>query len=153
MTVFLILLLLYMSVTDIRTRRVPTEMILAGACFFYLYIFILWNREGYAAAREMFTGGAAGAAVMFVITFIAAVLTGMLIRGNALGGGDVRLFSLIGLYLGLTKGLYVIFLTCSFAGAFMFIRMLRKKNRSALSGRRFPLVPFICLSCFTAMMF
>ena len=147
----ILLLLFSLSVTDIRKRRIPTEFILAGACFFYLYVFSIWNVEGYQAARQRFISGAAGACILFILTFTVAIISGLFLRKNALGGADIRLFSLLGLCFGTSKGLYTILLTC--VAALFYLKSAGKKEIRKNTAGEFPLVPCICIAYAVVMLF
>lgn len=177
--------LVYASAVDVRTRLVPLSALLASLVAWLLAV----------------AGGAIGGGCPFLFDFgssrlfswaIASVLGGVVTSGVAtlcavtlerrtgslaLGGGDVKLLFVVGLYLGPEGGIASLGIACVLAllwqvilfviGA--FARIARKRrgapsrgiSRSKtssmsssrfLSNRPFPFVPFIAIAALVVML-
>lgn len=82
---------------------------------------------------------------LFVVIHYAALV---LFKKEALGGGDVKLFAILGLLLGLTNSLLLIVLSTVIASIVLIIIMLIKKyNRE----KEFPFAPFIVIASLIAI--
>lgn len=92
-----------------------------------------------------------GAAVGFGMLFFIAVLAYLVYRTeDAMGGGDIKIFAPIGLFLGWRMTLVTFFISVIFAGFIGFILILLKiKDRK--SG--IPFGPFIVIGTFLTYLF
>ena len=84
--------LVWISIGDIQTRKIKNSRILAGICLCAAKLFL-----GEVMVRDMVEGGI----FVFVLAYISY-------RIGAIGSGDVKLYSLLGLVLGLERGLYLL---------------------------------------------
>ncbi len=103
--------LVYASVVDVRTRFVPLSSFLAGLatwCFAAFGGLVLdvcpfafaFGEHGATWLFGCIAGGVATAAFAFACSLAA----GLIAREQALGGGDVKLLFVVGLYLGPAGG-------------------------------------------------
>lgn len=124
------------SVTDIREKRVPNLlvgiMLLLWLCIMLPQLFIR-PQEALILLISGLIGFAVSAVVFLLVYFIS--------RGG-LGGGDVKLMAVSGLYLGfngvLPTMLYGSILAALTAGILILCRKMGRKDS-------FPLVPFLFL--------
>ncbi len=130
--VFLVLiaLLIYATVTDLRERLIYDRVIIVGSLF--ALIFCIWFQEG-PWWEYLLTG--LGAA--FILATI-AILTG----GRAIGGGDIKLFGMIGLMMGFEKFFYIFLFSHVIAAVFMIIIRLIQRRKIEMRSE-FPFAPFI----------
>lgn len=126
----LIALLIFATVTDLRERIIYDRVIVVGSLF--AIFFRIWFQAG-PWWEYLLTGLSA----VFVLATI-AVLTG----GRAIGGGDIKLFGMIGLMVGWESFFYIFLFSHVIAAVFMII--LRLFKRKAVGMRtEFPFAPFI----------
>ena len=127
-------LLLEMAIADLKYMIVPDQFIIllmvAGVGF------IPHHSEGPLA-------GIWGAAVGFCIMLAIAVLGKLIYRSETLGGGDIKLFTALGLCLG-TRGLLIVFVLSTFVTAVHLAYLLAKRKIKPEQKR--PLVPYIAIS-------
>lgn len=99
---FIISILVVIVQTDLREMIIPNKVIFFGiACGIILRIFIhdlpLWNY-----GLSMLAGG--------VIIYLIGLISSLILKKEAMGGGDVKLFAFVGLMLGFKLLILTIFL-------------------------------------------
>lgn len=108
----LISLLLYASLVDIDSRTIPDGVILAAIALHALYLVlagpVLGFIDGRAAAIESIIGGFAIGLPLLAVVLIADRLLGR----DSMGGGDIKLFFVAGLYFGWRACLFLIIIAC-----------------------------------------
>ncbi|WP_198401520.1 prepilin peptidase [Parageobacillus thermoglucosidasius] len=133
----LISLLMIVFVSDIRYMIIPDKVLLAFAAIFLLerlFIpFIPW--------RDALVGAAVG----FLLLFLIAVIS----KGG-MGGGDIKLFALLGFVLGWKMVLLAFFFSTLYGTAIGLIGMALGKVRRR---EPMPFGPAIVLGSFTAYFF
>lgn len=137
---FFIYALYFLSVTDIRKKVIPNKIILS--VFIMRFVFLLaeiyYNSEMVALVLKNALVGLA------ISVFVAVVM--LLISRNQMGGGDVKLFALIGFYTGRTNVLSVMMFSFIYAALAGIILMLSKKYKAKDS---IPMAPFVFLGMMT----
>ena len=135
--IFLILLI-YLSVVDVKRRKVPTM-----ACLLMGTAILVWMCMGRALN---WTDSMMGACIgIFLI--VAAFIT-----GQAVGTGDGLVFILSGLLLGFWGNMQLLFISLFiellFMGGWLLVRKVRNKKvcMSEAMKKRIPFLPFILLS-------
>ncbi len=127
-------LLLEMAIADIKYMIVPDQLIillmLAGAGF-------VPHHEGGPFS------GIYGALAGFGIMFFIGVLGKIFYKKQTLGGGDIKLFTALGLCLGV-DGVLTVFVMSTLMAA-MHLGYLLAKKRVKMGDER-PFVPYIALS-------
>lgn len=122
-------LFLLIASIDLRSRLIPNMLVAAVLLAGVIYHFIV----GDLSLASRLTGMGAG----FLVLFSAAVLS----RGGV-GGGDVKLLSAIGFWLGMPGVIYALFIAAaggSIAGMVLLAAGKKKKNDSIAFG------PFLAL--------
>lgn len=84
----------------------------------------------------------AGAVMTALPLFAAAML-----KTGSVGGADIKMMAAVGLYFGVHKGLFALFLGLAIGVAGVFIR--RKVKKEPMGGS-FPLVPFLAAGSYIA---
>jgi leader peptidase (prepilin peptidase) / N-methyltransferase len=128
--VVLIIVLIFATITDLRERLIYDRFVLVGL-------------GAVAAVRFFFREEPwwdyllTGVGVTFALATV-AVMTG----GKAIGGGDIKVFGLIGLALGFEKFLLVFILSHLLAALYILVRRLFRRGR-ATGETSIPFAPYI----------
>ncbi|RLL46505.1 prepilin peptidase [Oceanobacillus piezotolerans] len=136
----IIIILMIATYTDIKSRLIYDWITLPGMLYFFLYQL--------AANTAHFASWLLGFLVLGGISFFIAWTT------NSLGGGDIKLFALIGLAYGLEVGLLIYFYTYVCAVLYSMPLIIIKKFFPAKSTiTSIPMAPFIALGVIVTYMF
>jgi len=122
-------LLLAISLVDLEDGWVPDRFLIVGAVG-YLLLLILEPEPMKALSR-----GLIGAAVIFFPLLFLVLAADKLLGRESMGGGDLKLFALLGLYFGWKLGLLLLILSC--VTGLVFAAVMGK----ARPGKPFPFVP------------
>lgn len=129
--------LAFLSRTDLLVRIIPNGCILfALGCRLAFFAWAIPYRPG---GSDAFLASLAGLVLIGAIMALAAWIAERLGRSGALGGGDVKLFAVLGFYFGFEAGLAAVLLACILALA---AALLRGRKRS----EAFPFGPAIALA-------
>ena len=133
--------LLNLSITDLKAYIIPDKA---------LFVAVLAWFGTIPFAYEVY-GGAAGvglsmvSAVLFgggILVF--TLLMDRLFQKETMGGGDIKLFAVIGLYLGMPASLFALFLSCIF-GLFFALICMQKGSQPIPFGPSIALAGWIML--------
>lgn len=130
--------LMAVTLIDYDTMEIPDGLIGLGVLIFL--VFSLFDGDFYGRLHS----GAIGALCLGGGMLVLSLIMDFLLKKDTLGGGDIKLFGVLGLFLGPGKGLLTIILS-SIVGLI-----------SALGGNRkseFPFGPAIAFSAFVALLF
>ena len=128
------------TVTDLRKKIIPNRLLLWMLGIFLPLTACSFWEEGLTGGLERLIYGAMGCVLMGGLFLIAYFLS-----RRQLGGGDVKLVALMGLYLTATRIMGAVFYGLLFCAVFSIIRIIRKKL-----GRKdgVPLAPFLFAGTF-----
>lgn len=142
----IIYILLWISIHDIRTRRIPDRYIRAGLMLWLLGVIAAWDppdlqnlpvqQFAFTARRLLCGAGISGMGILS--SWLAARMSGR----QGIGGGDLKLFFLAGAVLGWEKGIELLLLSC-ILGA---LTCLTQEFFGRMYGKSIPFGPAICLS-------
>ncbi len=127
-------LLLAVSLVDWEAGWVPDRLLLAGAVGWGLLLPLEPD------AKQEFIRGLIGAAALFVPVLLLALAADKLLGRESMGGGDLKLFALLGLYFGWKQGLLLVILSCLAGLASAFVQ------GKAGPGKSFPFAPAMGLA-------
>lgn len=133
-------LLLEMAIADSKYRIVPDQFVLLTAVTALGFIPFHGNWT------DCLYGGLAGFGVM---TFT-ALLGKMAYRRESVGGGDIKLFSALGLIMGL-RGILIVFALTALLSAVHLIWLLARKRIKRQD--QVPMVPYIAISAGVYLVF
>jgi Flp pilus assembly protein protease CpaA len=120
-------LLIAAAVIDIRERRIPDSLILAGVAT-GIILSLLEKDKG---LLKGLLGGAAVGALLLLIYYLSK---------GGLGLGDVKLFGCTGIYLGFERTMSVMLIAAVLSGLFgLALVCINRKNRKS----ELPFAPFI----------
>lgn len=134
-----ILLLITLSLVDIYDKEVPDQYIL-----FYLLLLLPLR---YFFPLTVFIDHIIGGIVGFGFFYIIALIGEKVYKKESLGGGDIKLYGIIGLILGVELTIFSIFVA-SLTGLLFSLIFIRGKE-----GKYLPFVPFISLGVWIAYIY
>lgn len=163
-----LVLLAWASAIDLRERRIPNKLVAAMAVL-WLAVRVLLAAMAAACCAAGFGSGAqigdaalvASAAMMRMIPFgltLGDGLVGALVLGGgslaasiafeclaqrpSMGGGDVKLLAVVGLFLGWERGLWCLFAACLVVLVMQMASRFREGGKG-IASRTFPFAPAI----------
>ncbi len=113
-TFVLVLYAVLISITDFRFQVIPDRIVLTGIAIGM----IVAGFSDYVKLSDALAGGAVGLALLLLI----AVLDERLLKKQSMGGGDIKLATMIGIFLDWQKLVLVIFLASILGLVFVFGR-------------------------------
>ena len=127
---------------DLKMRIVPNEIILVslGLRLLMLVIILLTNIQGFS---YIFFDSLVGGAFLFLILMAARVFN------KGLGAGDIKLFLVIGLYVGFNGAFNILFYTLLVSFVFAIVALVTKKMSLKDS---LPMVPFVLIGFIATML-
>ncbi len=136
------MLLLLISASDVKYQIIPDQFLLA-----FLFVSLVLSgfdlRSGQRVLHTGWSSPVLGAALGAALMLVPAFAGKLILRREALGFGDVKLFAAIGLLSGFPSIIPVFFLAiflALFYIAFLFFRGKMKADAAL------PLGPFLCLA-------
>ena len=134
-----IIVLCVVSVTDLRSRKIPNNVLLfaIGVRFMFFLTELFWGKETISAGLMLLGDGLLVSLPLFLLTLLIEAIW----RKKSLGGGDIKLLFVTGLYLGGEANLWVVFLASVFA---LFWKKLQGVKQKV--DRYIPLAPSISLA-------
>lgn len=115
----LVSLLIVISQTDLRCYLIPDRIIVFGLAAGILIRLFVHEAPWWDYAGGFFLGGG--------LLYLAAVLGEWLLKKEAMGGGDIKLLAMLGIYLGI-KGVLLTILIGSFLGLLITIGLILAKR-------------------------
>lgn len=163
-----LVLLIWASAVHLRERRVPNKLVAAIAITWAATRVLLvaalvcapsgadgnaaaaWIAQPVALVATMgippfdltLEGGLMGALVLGGGSLAASVAFEAITRRASMGGGDIKLLAVVGLFLGWERGLWCLFAACLASVAVRTIKRVRAGEMVAASGT-FPFAPAI----------
>ena len=116
----LISFLIIVSVWDMRTFEIPSTFILIGSI---LGFGLSYWENGFSGLASSFYS----LLIMFFITFSIWAIGEMIFGASIIGGGDMKLFMVISIFLGVHTTMQVFYWSILLAG-FLFIFMIHPKE-------------------------
>ena len=132
-----------LSLVDLEVRIIPDGCLAAAALAWAVWLpFSELSLAGiglHVLAAVAYGGG------LLLISLAADKILGK----ESLGGGDIKLFAVMGLYLGLTASLFALLLSCALGLVFAFARKAFPHGQD----EHFPFGPAIAAACWFMMMY
>lgn len=141
--VVLTALLGWASAEDLRSRTIPNQCVLASIGVRVAYFAVLAALGTFDTGRCVYyvASGLGIGAVLLLFGLVFERITGR----EGMGGGDVKLYAVAGLYLGVDGAALVIFISCAFALLAAFLTKSSHGKDAGLS-RTLPFGPAIAAS-------
>jgi leader peptidase (prepilin peptidase)/N-methyltransferase len=134
--------LIVISITDLEWMTVPDPVVILGVCPAMIFIFFGQGPNVFDAL----TGALAGGGFLLIM----GVFSKWVLRKEGMGGGDIKLMAMSGLYLGWRHTLLSLAFASALGGAAALILVLKdKKNLQA----EIPFGPFLSIGVLCAVFF
>ena len=114
-------ILLGLSLVDLDSYEIPNRFIIAGIVLWAVTIPFMET-----SIKEQVTTGLLGGICIGGGILLLSLFMDMVLKKESMGGGDIKLFFMLGLYLGPALGLLHLIISC-FVGIF-FVVILRKNK-------------------------
>jgi leader peptidase (prepilin peptidase)/N-methyltransferase len=134
--------LFFLSLVDLETQIIPDGSLILAALAWLLTLPLL--HTGPKAALLRLLAGIVFAAALLLLS----LLMDRLLKKDSLGGGDIKLFAVVGLYLGFVGTLFALMIAC--VAGLLFAAVLFKNN---MKGRAFPFGPAISFAAAFMLLF
>ena len=134
--------LLVVALTDMESMEIPDKVLLIAGITYVVYALVrvlALKEEPMQFVHHLI----AGAAALIIMLFL-SLLFDSVFKKESLGGGDIKLFGILGLYLGYFGAYELVLLSCVVG----LIYALVVKKISNDKGGAFPFAPAICISGF-----
>ena len=131
------LFFLLVAIVDLKHRLVLNAMVLPAGALVLL-------------TRVMHTDASLGPAILGAVVGLLPFLLTALAKPGSMGGGDVKLAALTGLFLGFPEVLWAISLGILSGGMVSFILLTSSRWEASDS---LPYAPFLCLGAVTALLY
>lgn len=131
-------LLLAVALIDLDSMEIPNGLLIAGVVLFALCL--IFHDAPLSRLKSGLIGGLVLGGALLAISLVMDKVLGR----ESMGGGDIKLFAMLGLYSGLAVGLLLVILAC-FAGL-VFAYAGKAK------GKPFPFGPAVALAAWPALL-
>ncbi len=140
-------LLIVISFIDLEFTIIPNEISYSGAVVGLLLAIsaaVLQNNIKLLTARAL--GAVVGAGIIILI----AVVGKAVFRKDAMGGGDVKLMAMIGIYLGWWPHIPITLISASIMGSIVGIVLIIASRKKM--GSRIPFGPFLAIGAILSLL-
>lgn len=159
----LVSILLYASLVDLDSRTIPNACIIAAIVVRAAYIVLAGPVFGFIDAVEVTQFSLIGAFVIAVPLTIVVLVADRILGQDSMGGGDIKLFFVAGLYFGWRQCLFLIIAACIIGIGMALVSQQRERAASShdsedipqasLRRRQVPFGPAIACACVLAAAF
>lgn len=148
--VMLTVLLSWASVEDLRSRTIPNPCVIAAAAVRVAYFAILavWGSLDSEKCLYCCVSGLGTGVALALFDLVYERITGR----EGMGGGDVKLYAVSGLYLGLDGAVLVVLVSCVLVLVAAFLTKGSQGQGSALA-RTLPFGPAIAVAFVSVALF
>ena len=135
--------LLYLSMVDLQHYMIPDKALLAAVLAWFGTIPFAYDAYGgiFGVLGSVMSAVVYGGGILLF-----TLVMDRLLQKETMGGGDIKLFAVTGLYLGLLKAMFAMFLACVFGLCFAF---LRRKSETP----QMPFGPSIAAACWVMLLY
>ena len=132
--------LFLLSMVDLEIYEIPDGALIAAAVIWLVTLPFLWN--GWLDALLHVAAG-----VLFgALLLLASVVMDRILKKESLGGGDIKLLAVIGLYLGFLPTLFCVLLAC-------VLGLLQAVLTGHLRGKQIPFGPALSVAAALMLFF
>ena len=142
---FLISLLIIITFIDLDHYIIPDILVLIGSI-----VAIIINFLGYGVS---FTDGLKGAIFAGGGVLIVTLIIEYIVKKEVMGGGDIKLYAMIGLFLGTKLSLLTVMLSIYIGAAYGIIFIVYNKIKNKEFNSMIPFGPFISIASVISMLY
>ena len=136
-TAIFFLVLTAISVYDIRRYIIPDTLVLAGGVNRLFFMFITMGGAAWSALWIPLIRGLVTGVLVYIISMLCERLTG----AETMGGGDIKMLCMTGMYLTVPDSVRALLIACVSGAIYGIFRKFLKRNIRPV----FPFGPFIAL--------
>lgn len=141
-------LLFTAAVTDLYSGLIPDRLIVIGAVGALAFTLFPWPEDVFGALLRLVINGLSVSLPLLLLVLLYDKLT----KKESMGGGDIKLMFLIGLYFDWTLNLLILILACVLGIAFALIRRPKENEKHGQKGA-FSFGPALAVSAWLVMLF
>lgn len=139
---FIVLMMITLAIIDFRFHVIPDRIVLFSFPFAFLFI----GLQGFDFLLDGLIGFLIGGFGLFVI----AVIGRIAYKKDAMGGGDIKLAALLGLFLGWKALLFTLLTAFILMAVIGWIGIAVRKIQR---GSEIPMAPFLTAAVFTSLFY
>lgn len=113
-------ILLFLSLVDLEKYLIPNGCIIAAIVTRALYLVGAWAIDG-ADIVPMLAFSAVGSVVLGGALLVMVLIGDKVLGNSTMGGGDIKLFFVAGLYFGWQQGIFLVIVACIVGIVAMFL--------------------------------
>lgn len=140
----LVLILIYISCYDYETMEIPFPFIIAGIVIRIVFILLSGDIKNEAIQSAI------GAVCVTIPLLIVVLIFEKIKKKEAMGGGDIKLFFMLGMYFHWTENLCLVIFAC-IIGIIMFL-IMSKVNDTKDVSKPMPFGPSIALAAWLTLL-
>ena len=144
----LVVILLAVAMVDLETGFIPDRLLIAGAVNFVLFSILIPIFEG-GSILSALVSGLLGSLAIFAPLFILVLIMDRVLGRESMGGGDLKLYFMIGLYFSWKCNLFLVLLSCLTGIAFFLVF---RNVRLGEDERAFPFGPAIAAAAYVSLL-
>ena len=138
-----LVLLAWASAIDLRERRIPNKLVAAMAVLWFAVRVLLAAMAAACSADAFGVGAQIGdAALAASATMMRMIPFEHLAQRPSMGGGDIKLLAVVGLFLGWERGLWCLFAACLVVLVMQAVSRVREGGKG-IGSQTFPFAPAI----------
>ncbi len=146
--------LLFLSLTDLDERIIPNESIIVAIAVRVAYMAVAFAFGWMSGGDVLFY--VASAFVIGVALLLVVLVADKVFGRESMGGGDLKLYFVAGLYFGWQQGLFLVILSCVIG---IIVAVISARSASGedgeeggVFGRAIPFGPSIAAACIVTML-
>lgn len=145
LALFFVCILYMITLTDLQERIIPNRCVIAAVVFRILYFFV--TGEGNFRAFLWLLGKGL---IISVPVLLLTLLMEAILKKEALGGGDIKLLFVLGMYLGPANSLLMLLVACvlGIVGAVITMKHTEEEGSIAI-----PFGPYLAAGSVIALLF
>ena len=136
-----------LSLTDIENYEIPDGVIITGFINWIVFSLIdfFTGNIGFIEIIHNLIAGILCGSVMLILSLI----MDRILKKESLGGGDIKLYAMLSLYLGYFGAYELVMFSCVIGIIFGFLRKKKKRNLN----EEFPFGPCICAAAYILLFY
>lgn len=155
-------LLIAVTFTDLDTMTIPDSIMIFGLIAGIVFVLLGYVPQIDMTLKQRAIAGAlgllSGAGPLIVIN----LLTLLVIKKAGIGGGDIKLMGVVGIFLGVEKTLFALVFGVIIAGVFSVFALRKKRMQEAnendgeqtgLKLHEIPFGPYLAVASFVSMLY